>query len=198
MGKLLKKLKTNVVISAILCILLGLVLAIWPGMSMHIVCIAVGSVLIIGGLVRLADSFVTRDGSMYTQMNMIVGIIFTVVGIWIVIKPEKVLAIIPIIMGIVIALHGLNNLQQAIALCRDKYDKWWVALILGFITVGFGALLIFRPFAALDTAVTLLGIFLVYDGVSDLWIVSRISRTAKALRQEAQAVDVDAEEIDIR
>ena len=196
MGNLLKKLKTNVVISAVLCILLGLVLAIWPGMSMHIVCITVGSVLIIGGLMRLVESFIARDGSMYTQLNMIVGIIFAVVGIWIVVKPEKVLAIIPISMGIVIALHGLNNLQQAVSLCQGKYDKWWIALILGLVTVGFGALLIFRPFAALDTAVTLLGIFLVYDGVSDLWIVSRISRTARALRQEAEAVDVEGEEIE--
>lgn len=196
MGKLLKKLKTNVVISAILCILLGLVLAIWPGMSMHIVCIAVGSVLIIGGLMRLAESFLARDGSMYTQMNMIVGIIFTVVGIWIVIKPEKVLAIIPIIMGIVIVVHGFNDLQQAVTLCKGKYDKWWIALVLGLVTIAFGGLLIFRPFAALDTAVMLLGIFLVYDGVSDLWIISRISRTARALRQEAEALDVDAEEIE--
>lgn len=69
-------------------------------------------------------------------------------------------------------------------------------MILGLVTVGFGALLIFRPFAALDTAVTPLGIFLVYDGVSDLWIVSRISRTARALRQEAEAVDVEGEEIE--
>ena len=61
------------VISAVLCIVLGLVLAIWPGMSMHIVCIAIGSVLILGGLVRLAESFFDRDSSMYAQMNMIVG-----------------------------------------------------------------------------------------------------------------------------
>lgn len=195
MGSLLKKLKTNVVISALLCVLLGLVLAIWPGMSMHIVCVAIGSVLILGGVIRLAESFFARDGSMYSQMNMIVGIIFTVVGIWIVIKPEKVLSIIPIIVGIVIAIHGLNNLQQSFTLCREKYDKWWVALLLGLATVGFGALLIFRPFAALDTAVMLIGIFLIYDGISDLWIVSRISRTAKALRQEAEALDVEAEEI---
>ena len=196
MGDFLKKLKKNVVISAMLCILLGLVLAIWPGMSMHIVCIAIGSVLILGGLIRLAESFLGRDGSMYTQINMIVGIIFTVVGIWIVIKPEKVLAIIPIIVGIVIAVHGLNNLRQAVTLCKEKYDKWWVALLLGLVTVGFGALLIFRPFAALDTAVMLIGFFLIYDGVSDLWIVSRVAKTAKILRQEARAVDVEAEEID--
>ena len=45
------------------------------------------------------------------------------VGIWIVIKPEKALAIIPIIVGIVIAVHGLNNLQQAVSLCKEQYDN---------------------------------------------------------------------------
>ena len=193
--KLLKKLKTNVVISAALCILLGIVLVVWPGLSMQIVCTAIGAVLLIGGGVRLAAYFTAKDGSVYSQMNLIMGIILAVVGIWILLQPDKVLAIIPIIVGIVIALHGVNNLQQAITLCKEQYDKWWVALILGLLTVGFGVLLIFKPFAALDTAVRLIGVFLIYDGVSDIWIVSRVYHTAKTIKQEADALDVDAKEI---
>ncbi len=196
MGAMLKKLKTNIVISAVLCIVLGIVLVVWPDMSMQIACAAIGVVLLLGGIVRLVQYFVVRDGSMYAQMNLIMGIVLTVVGVWIVLKPDKVLAIIPIIIGIVIVLHGLNNLQQAITLCKEKYDKWWVALILGLLTVGFGVLLICRPFAALDTVVMLIGIFLIYDGLSDLWIVSRIYRTAKELKQEAEALDVEAEEVE--
>ncbi len=196
MGNILKRLKTNVVISAVLCILLGVVLVVWPDMSMQIACAAIGVVLLAGGIVRLVQHFVVRDGSMYAQMNLIMGIVLTVVGVWIVLKPDKVLAIIPIIIGIVIVLHGLNNLQQAVSLCKEKYDKWWIALILGLLTIGFGVLLICRPFAALDTVVILIGTFLIYDGLSDLWIVSRIYRTAKELKQEAEALDVEAEEID--
>lgn len=190
----LKKLKTNVVISAALCILLGIVLVVWPDLSMQIVCTAIGAVLLIGGGVRLAAYFTTKDGSVYAQMNLIMGIVLAVVGVWILLQPGKVLAIIPIIVGIVIALHGINNLQQAAALNKEQYDKWWVALILGLLTVGFGVLLICKPFAALDTAVMMIGVFLIYDGVSDIWIVSRVYRTAKMLKQEAEAVDV--EEID--
>ncbi|MDE6387438.1 MAG: DUF308 domain-containing protein [Lachnospiraceae bacterium] len=196
MGNILKRLKTNVVISAVLCILLGIVLVVWPDISMQIACTAIGAVLLVGGIVRLVQYFVVRDGSMYAQMNLIMGIVLTVVGVWIVLKPDKVLAIIPIIIGIVIVIHGLNNLQQAVSLCKEKYDKWWVALILGLLTVGFGILLICRPFAALDTVVMLIGIFLIYDGLSDLWIVSRIYRTAKELKQEAEALDVEAEEVE--
>lgn len=194
--RLLKKLKTNIVISAALCILLGIVLVVWPALSMQIVCTAIGAVLLVGGGVRLAAYFTAKDGSVYAQMNLITGIILAVVGVWILLQPDKVLAIIPIIVGIVIALHGVNNLQQTVTLCREKYDKWWVALILGLLTVGFGVLLVCRPFEALDTAVKLIGIFLIYDGVSDIWIVSRIYHTAKVLKQEAEALDVESEEID--
>ena len=193
---LLKKLKTNIVISATLCILLGIVLVVWPDLSMQIVCTAIGAVLLIGGGVRLAVYFTAKDGSVYAQMNLIMGIILAVVGIWILLQPDKVLAIIPIIVGIVIALHGVNNLQQAISLCKEKYDKWWVALILGLLTVGFGILLVCRPFEALDTAVMMIGFFLIYDGISDIWIVSRIYRTAKTLKQEVEAIDVESQEID--
>lgn len=194
--QLLKKLKTNVVISAALCILLGIVLVVWPALSMQIVCTAIGAVLLIGGGVRLAAYFTAKDGSVYAQMNLITGIILAVVGVWILLQPDKVLVIIPIIVGIVIALHGVNNLQQTVTLCREKYDRWWVALILGLLTVGFGILLVCKPFQALDTAVKLIGIFLIYDGVSDIWIVSRVYRTARTLKQETEAMDVEAEEID--
>ena len=112
------------------------------------------------------------------------------------IKPDKVLAIIPIIVGIVIALHGLHNLQQAITLCKDKYDKWWIALLLGILTIGFGVLLICRPFAAIDTVVMLIGVFLIYDGLSNIWIVSRIYKNAKIIKQEMEAVDADAREVE--
>ncbi len=106
------------------------------------------------------------------------------------------LVLISIIASIVLVLPGLNNLQQAVALYKDHYDKWWVALILGLITIGFGVLLICKPFEALDTVVMLIGIFLIYDGISDIWIVSRVYKTAKALKQEAEALDVEAEEIE--
>lgn len=194
MEGLLKKIKTNVVISSFLCIILGLVLVIRPGLSMRIVCTAVGVVLIVAGVMRMIAYFTVRDGSMYSQMNLIFGIVLAVVGVWITLKPDKVLAIIPIIVGIVIAIHGLHNVKQAMELWRDKYDKWWVAAIMGVLTVGFGVLLICRPFSAIDTVVMMIGFFLIYDGVSNIWIVSRIYKNAKIMKQETEAVEVSWKE----
>lgn len=195
MEKILRKVKANVVVSSLLCVVLGLVLVIWPGMSMQIVCVAIGVVLILTGVLKIAEYFISKDGSLYGQTNLIFGIVLTVVGIWIAVKPEKVLAIIPIIVGIVIVLHGVHKLQQSVTLCKSQYDKWWLALILGILTVGFGVLLIGNPFAALDTVVMLIGCFLIYDGISNIWIISRVYKTAKRLKQEAEAVDAEAQEL---
>lgn len=191
MESLLKKIKTNVVSSSLLCVILGLVLVFRPGMSMRIVCTAVGVVLLVAGVMRIMAYFAMRDGSMYAQVNLVFGIVLAVVGVWIIMKPDTVLAIIPIIVGIVIAIHGLHNLKQAMELWRDKYDKWWIAFLMGVLTVGFGVLLICRPFAAIDTVVMLIGIFLIYDGLSNIWIVSRVYKNAKMMRQEMEAVDVE-------
>ncbi len=191
MENILKKIKTNVLVSSLLCVILGLILVIRPGLSMRIVCTAVGIVLLVTGITRMIDYFAVRDGSIYSQVNLIFGIVLAVVGVWIMVKPDKVLAIIPIIVGIVIAMHGLHNVKQAMELWREKYDKWWVACIMGVLTVGFGVLLVCRPFTAIDTVVMLIGLFLIYDGLSNIWIVSRIYKNARILRQEMEAVDVE-------
>lgn len=194
MEHILKKIKTNVVISALFGIVLGVVLVIWPGMSIQITCMAIGAVLILNGISRLVNFIFGRDGTLFSQMNLVMGIIITVIGVYILLQPAKVIAIIPILVGIIIIIHGVNNLQQAVSLCKSQYDKWWIALILGLVTVGFGILLICNPFQAIDTLVMFIGLFLIYDGISDIWIVSRVSHAAKQIKQDLEAID--AEEID--
>lgn len=195
MERILKKIKTNVMASALLCVALGVVLVIWPDMSTQIACMAIGAVLILTGISRLVNFIFKRDGSLFSQMNLVMGIIITVIGVWIILQPEKVIAMIPILVGIIIIIHGVNNLQQAVNLCQNHYDKWWVALILGLFTVAFGILLICNPFEAIDTLVMFIGLFLIYDGVSDIWIVSRVFRMAKQFKQEVEAIETEGREV---
>lgn len=195
MERILKKIKANVVFSAILCIVLGIVLVVWPGMSVKVVCMSIGAVLAVNGLIKLFNYTFSRDGSMFSQLNLIMGVIITLIGAWILLRPNAIIAMVPILVGIIIIIHGVNNLQQAVNLSQSGYDKWWLALLLGILTIGFGILLICNPFEAIDTLVMFIGIFLIYDGISDIWIVSRVSYAAKQVRQEMEALDVEAKEV---
>lgn len=196
MERILKRIKANVIVSAFICIALGVILVAWPGLSVKVVCMAIGAVLVINGISRLLNFIFGRDGSVFSQMNLVMGIIITVIGGWILLQPGTIIAMIPILVGIIIVIHGINNLQQSVSLCQSQYDKWWVALLLGVITIGFGVLLVFNPFAAVDTLIRFIGLFLIYDGASDIWIMSRVSRNVKQARQEMDALTVDGKEIE--
>lgn len=196
MEHILKKIKANVIVSSLFGIVLGVVLVVWPGLSVQVVCMSIGAVLVIGGLAKLFSYITYRDGSLFSQMNLVMGVVITGIGCFILFRPGAIIAMVPILVGVIIIIHGVNNLQQTVSLYKSGYDKWWVALLLGLATVGFGILLVCNPFQAVDTLVMFIGVFLIYDGASDIWIISRVAYTAKRVKQELEAVDAEAEEIE--
>ncbi|MCM1049550.1 MAG: DUF308 domain-containing protein [Clostridiales bacterium] len=195
METLLKKIKANAIVSALMCIILGIILVVWPGRTVRTVCMIIGFVLVVSGVNRLCTYIFGKDNSIYSRMNLITGVIVLLIGAWILFRPDQIIELIPVLVGIIVIIHGINDLQQTVTLCQSKYDKWWIALILGIITVGFGVLLIFNPFAAVETLVMFIGVFLIYDGVSDIWIVSRVSHVAKQMKQEMEALEVEGKEV---
>ena len=188
----LKGLKMNYTISAVLCVLLGLVLLIWPGTTTQIVCMTLGIVMLAYGIIQIVIYLFNRERTIISQGMMLLGIVFAVIGIWILLRPEMIIMAVPIIVGVLIVIHGLHNVIQAIALQKDGYDKWWLALIFALLTVIFGGVLIYNPFEAVELVVRLIGVFLIYDGLSDIWILSRVFK----VKREKERI-IDAEFVDI-
>lgn len=188
MSDFLKGLKANYTISAGLCTLLGLVLLIWPGTTMRIVCTLLGGMLLIYGLVQMILYLINKERTMLSQGMMVFGIVLAVIGIWILTSPEMIIMAVPVIVGVLIVIHGVHNVVQAIALKKDGYDRWWLAFLFGALTVVLGGILVYNPFEVAETVVRFIGIFLIYDGVSDIWILSRVF---KVKRDKEKIIDVD-------
>ena len=189
----IKSLKMNYSVTALICAVLGLILLIWPGQSTQIVCITVGAVLGIYGVLQIIFYLATREKTMMSHSMMVLGIVLAVIGGFIVWKPETIMKAIPMIVGILIIIHGLHNGVQAIDLKKMGYSNWWIALLLAVLTVALGIILVCNPFDALDAVVRLIGIFLLYDGLSDMWILSRVFKTR---RKNAKIIDTDAVIVD--
>ena len=47
-----------------------------------------------------------------------------------------------------------------------------------------GALILINPFGTFAALVTLIGLVLIYDGLSDLWIIHRLSRMVRDLERD--------------
>ena len=189
----IKSLKVNYSLSAVICVILGIVLLVWPGQSTQVVCMVLGIVLGGFGLIQIILYLATKEKTMISHSMMMLGVVLAVIGGWIVFKPETIIKAVPMIVGILIVIHGLHNAVQAIDLKKMQYDNWWVALLLSLLTVALGVVLICNPFTIVDTVVRIIGAFLVYDGLSDMWILSRVFKTKK---NREKIIDTDAVIID--
>lgn len=189
----IKSLKVNYSLSAVICVILGIVLLVWPGQSTQVVCMVLGIVLGGFGLIQIILYLATKEKTMVSNSMMMLGVVLAVIGGWIVLKPETIIKAVPMIVGILIVIHGFHNAVQAIDLKKMQYDNWWVALLLSLLTVALGVVLICNPFTIVDTVVRIIGAFLVYDGLSDMWILSRVFKTKK---NREKIIDTDAVIVD--
>ena len=189
----IKSLKVNYSLSAVICVILGIVLLVWPGQSTQVVCMVLGIVLGGFGLIQIILYLATEENTMVSHSMMMLGVVLAVIGGWIVLKPETIIKAVPMIVGILIVIHGFHNAVQAIDLKKMQYDNWWVALLLSLLTVALGVVLICNPFTIVDTVVRIIGAFLVYDGLSDMWILSRVFKTKK---NREKIIDTDAVIVD--
>ncbi len=192
MRETLKRVKADVTLSAILCVALGVVLVFWSEETIHVICklLAVG-LMIIGG-VNLAGYFISHFKQTFTG---ILGAIVLLIGFWIFLKPETVVSLVPIVIGVILVVHGIKDIRLAVETKRNRYDRWWSVLIMAVVSLALGILCIVYAFGLVKMAMIGVGIALIYDGLSDLWIVSRAAKTAKNAKQVADALDVEYKEL---
>lgn len=195
MNGFFKKVKINSLVNAALYTALGLVLILWPVTSASMLCLALGAVLLLCGIIDVILFLTHRDGSLYSGGMLVLGIILAALGAWIIASPQLVAVLVPRVIGALICIHGLGDIGDAVTLRRTDYPRWTAALILGLVTLALGAVLIFYSFTVLSTIVRIIGFFLLYDGVSDIWITAQVSKAAKqsAKDAEAQANAVDTD-----
>lgn len=195
MNGFFKKIKTNSLVNAVIYAVVGLVLIVWPVTSASMLCLALGAVLLICGVIDVLLFLTHRDGSLYSGGMLVLGIILAALGVWIIASPQLVAVLVPRVMGILICIHGAGDLGDAVTLHRANHPRWTTALILGLVTLALGAVLVFYSFTVLSTIVRMIGFFLLYDGVSDIWITGLVNKSVKqaAKDAEAQANAVDAD-----
>ena len=183
MREFLKNMKVSFLLASVLYIALGLVLLIWPGISRDLICLSFGLLLLIYAIITIISFFV-HDSRLGTfRFELILGIVAAAAGLLFLIKPEFVKSVIPVVLGIYIIIDALLNLKRSLELHSLQYGRWWVILVLSLVSVALGVLILFRPGMTADVLIMVIGGVFVYNGLSDLWSIFKISRITKEYRK---------------
>lgn len=144
--------------------LVGLVLLLIPGTLNKIIGILIGAALLIVGVLAIIKY--TKEKEEGSNLNLVSGILYSVLGVIIIIYPYSIINLVTICLGVYLVINGLLKLKLAFNL-KNVTDKWIGTLIMSIITVILGILLIFNPFAGI-TITKLAGAFLVIVAIFDL------------------------------
>ena len=186
----MKSFTTNRIIFAVGAAVLGIILLIWPAASLIIMAKCIGALVAIGGLAAAYQFYKDHD-SPAKSLLLVMAAVMIICGAVIFLHPEELVKLIPMIMGILVLISGLINLGETFTLSKKRYSRWWLSLIIAVITIGAGLFLITRAFSLAALITRIAGGILLFDGLSDLWVISRVHKADK----DAQAVDVQAEEV---
>lgn len=166
-----RKIEIGQAILSAACIALGIILICRPGMTGIIICRAAGIFALLFGGVRAFTALRARGAGWVPQLHLVISVILLAFGIFALAQPQVVLSILPMALGIYLLMECVGKVQRALLLKKWGYVRWWTALAAGVLAAMLGALLIVNPFGAVEGMLMFLGVGLVVDGVSDLWIL---------------------------
>lgn len=171
---LFEKIRKDVVWSSVAYLVLGFVLLIRPGMALVTIVHILAIVAAVMGVVSLVSYF--RDKYSVGNGGVIKGIVYFVIAAFLYFGAGFIISIVPFILGILIVISGIVKLQEALDMMKYKADGSVAVLIIAILSLVFGILILINPFGTAELLFRIIGIALIYNGVSDLLTVFYFSK----------------------
>ena len=175
MRKLLKQVKWETLLTSLLYIVLGVVTVAVPETMVRTLGYLVGILFILVGAVSMICYLLREASRNYDRNDFGYGLVGIAGGVLFLYKVEWITSLLPVILGILVLASGCVKLQHVIDMKRLDCGNWIAVLILASVNVIFGVVLIANPFQTVILLFQLVGVGLIFSGVSDCITVVYVS-----------------------
>ena len=159
---------------AIIELIFGLFLIIFPDISAQILTIIIGAILSGVGVFNIISYFMNKNSSF--RQGILSGVISTALGIAFIAQSESITNVTSIILGVFVIFEALTSCKRAIIMCRLEFDKWFVPMIIAVVAAVLGVLLLIFPSFFGEAIMIIVGIALVIEAVLGIWSIVFIIR----------------------
>jgi uncharacterized membrane protein HdeD (DUF308 family) len=167
-------------LKGILAILLGVSAIVWPGITLLTLALMFGIFSIIDGVAALVIGFRGEsDGTVWWTM-VALGVLAIAAGIIAFAWPGITLVALLAVIAVSAILRGVFEIAAAIRL-RKEIDDEWILGLSGFMSIVFGALILYRPDVGLIAIALLIGAYMLALGALAIALSLRVRRMGNAL-----------------
>ena len=171
-----EKIRKDVVWSSIAYLIIGFILLIKPGTALVTIVHILALLAVVMGVVSLVTYF--KDKYSVGNGGVIKGIVYFVIAAFLYFGAGFIISIVPFILGLLIVISGIVKLQEALDM-MNRADGSVTVLVIAILSLVFGILILINPFGTAELLFRIIGIALIYNGVSDLLTVFYFSRKTR-------------------
>lgn len=181
--------KSYILVSA-LYVVLGVVLLVWPGTSVKMICYGLGFAMVVLGITYGIIYFTKDNLQGFLQMDLVIGIVCLAFGVFILLNPTFLATVLPFAMGIILLLGAVVKIQSSWNMRRLKFKKWYLVLICALVIIALGIVLLCNPFKEEKFMILYIGACLILDGLTNLisliCIQVKVKKLAKIQREHPE------------
>ncbi|WP_454196476.1 HdeD family acid-resistance protein [Nocardia sp. Marseille-Q1738] len=173
----------TVLVTGILAVILGVLILVWPDITLLAAGIIFGVYLVVTGFMQLLAAFGAPASTGLRVMSFIVGVLSIVIGVFCFRDELASLLLLGLWIGIGWLFRGIALLMAAISEPALP-GRWW-QVFFGLLTAIAGVVLIIWPVRSVATLAVLAGVWLIVLGVMEIVVAFGIRKDARALRPAA-------------
>lgn len=170
-NKRLRFAKIGYIVLSLLICALGIWLMAVPGFSVRLLCLIGGILIIVFGCIRIVGYFSKDLYRLAFQYDLAFGILMIVLGLILILRTDAMIHILCVLLGLSALADALLKIQIAIDSRQFGISQWWLIMLIAVFTGVIGALLLFRPNAAAEVIMTLIGLSFLGEGILNLTTV---------------------------
>lgn len=156
-----------IIMSIVFCII-GAVFIFLPEPSIRAFGRILGTAMLIFGAIKLIGYFSKDLYRLAFQFDLQFGILMMILGLAVLVKPESLINLMLIALGIAIVADALFRLRIAIDAKKFGISAWWLIVVAAVLTAAVGVVVAFRPWESAKMLTALLGVALIAQGILNL------------------------------
>ena len=172
--------KIGPLLTALLALVGGVLLIIFPTTSAQTLSYIAGGVFAVWGLITMVLFFLKQAGNPNGFAN---GLFFIALGLFMVFRPELIGVIVPYLLGFVMLMGCCLQLQEAVRMQKAGSGQALTVALLGAAETGWALLLIAQAFGAESLAYIMQGVGFIATAVIDLVTRFWLKRADKSNKQ---------------
>lgn len=176
-------------ISVILCIL-GILLIVFPNVSVKLVGICCGILMLVFGCIKLVGYFSKDLFRLAFQYDLATGLLMLALGVIILTNPTGMVTLLSSVFGILILADGLFKIQISMDSRRFGIHQWWLILSAAIIAGCLGLVLLLRPTESTTVMMVLGGISLLSEGILNLSTVLTAVKIVKNQKPDDVVIEI--------